>query len=100
MQALKNYPWPGNVRELENAIERAFILSGEEIDLESLPTKVRSVAGADSAGSVEETALEAVEQRHILEILRSTNEDKVAAASLLGIDLSTLYRKLKRYEEQ
>lgn len=40
-----------------------------------------------------------MERRHVLETLRSTGEDKVAAAKILGIDLSTLYRKLKRYEE-
>jgi transcriptional regulator with PAS, ATPase and Fis domain len=43
--------------------------------------------------------LEETERRYILEILKSVNEDKSAAAEILGIDLSTLYRKLKRYEE-
>ena len=102
MAALVNYDWPGNVRELENAIERAFILSGDEITIDDLPPKVRSVlAGAlpirDSDGL--RPSLEEVERRYILEVLRSVNNDKVQASHILGIDPSTLYRKLKRYEE-
>ena len=83
---------------MENSIERAFILSGDEIDVESLPPKIRSAA--DSTATIADaTSLEAVERRHILDTLASAHDDKVAAAKLLGIDLSTLYRKLKRYEE-
>lgn len=102
LSALVNYSWQGNIRELQNAIERAFILSGEEIDLESLPTRIRQSA----AGSFElrdpnngRLPLEEVERRYIMEILQSVNQDKTLAAEILGIDLSTLYRKLKRYEE-
>lgn len=102
MSALVNYDWPGNVRELENAIERAFILSGEEISIDSLPAKVRkgsvhSFQTHDGDGF--RPTLEEVERRYVREILGSVNEDKVSAAKILGIDLSTLYRKLKRYEE-
>jgi DNA-binding NtrC family response regulator len=96
MNALRSYDWPGNVREMENCIERAFILSGDAIDMESLPPKVRQATGPST--STDSTSLESVERRHILDTLASTNEDKVEAARLLGIDLSTLYRKLKRYE--
>ena len=102
MSALVGYNWQGNVRELQNAIERAFILSGEEIDLESLPPKIK----INSAGSFEmrdpeglRPTLEEMERRYILEILKSVGDDKTAAAEILGIDLSTLYRKLKRFEE-
>jgi DNA-binding NtrC family response regulator len=97
MNAFRSYGWPGNVREMENCIERAFILSGDEIDLDSLPAKVRSSTGGPPAA--DSASLESVERRHILDTLASANDDKVAAAKLLGIDLSTLYRKLKRYEE-
>lgn len=99
MNALCNYAWPGNVRELENTIERAFILSGDEIDIESLPAKIRNAAGSAIPASGEQSTLEAVERRFVLETLQSASDDKVAAAKILGIDLSTLYRKLKRYEE-
>lgn len=102
MSALVNYEWRGNIRELENAIERAFILSGDEIDLESLSAKIS--AGSAGAAEVRDTAnfrptLEETERRYISEIMRATGDDKAQAAHILGIDLSTLYRKLKRYED-
>lgn len=102
MSALVNYAWQGNVRELQNAIERAFILSGEKIDTESLPAKITNNSAnlfdiRDPAGVYR--TLEETERRYILEILTSVNEDKAQAANILGIDLSTLYRKLRRYEE-
>jgi DNA-binding NtrC family response regulator len=101
MSALINYNWPGNVRELQNAVERAFTLSGEAIDLDSLPPRVRDAAG--QAPAVRDPdglrpTLEEVERRHILDTLASVNQDKARAANILGIDLSTLYRKLKRYD--
>ncbi|MDQ3749499.1 MAG: sigma-54 dependent transcriptional regulator, partial [Acidobacteriota bacterium] len=102
MSALVNYHWQGNVRELENAIERAFILSNDEIELENLPPKIKSGAANNFEMRDPEgfrPTLEETERRYILEILKSVSEDKTAAAEILGIDLSTLYRKLKRYEE-
>jgi len=102
MEALANYEWPGNVRELENAIERAYILSGGEIDIESLPQKLREKAGRAFRTRDEEgfrPTLEELERRYLMEVLGSVGEDKTKAAHILGIDLSTLYRKLKRYEE-
>ena len=102
ISALANYNWPGNIRELENAIERAFILSGEEIDLESLPPKVRNSASRSFHTRDDENfrpTLEEMERRYLMDVLGSVGEDKSKAAHILGIDLSTLYRKLKRYEE-
>ncbi len=102
MAALANYAWPGNVRELENAIERAFILSGEDIDIDSLPQKVRDRSERSFRTRDNESfrpTLEEMERRYLIEVLNSVGEDKVKAANILGIDLSTLYRKLKRYEE-
>ncbi|MGB9180236.1 MAG: sigma-54 dependent transcriptional regulator [Pyrinomonadaceae bacterium] len=102
MSALINYGWPGNVRELQNAVERAFTLSGEQIDLDSLPPRVRDVA-THSATPMRDPdglrpTLEEIERRHIFETMASVNQDKARAANILGIDLSTLYRKLKRYD--
>jgi DNA-binding NtrC family response regulator len=102
MTALVNYNWQGNVRELQNAIERAFILSGDEIDVESLPPRIKQ--SAHQAFEMRDPdglrpTLEEVERRYILEILKTVDQDKGRAAEILGIDLSTLYRKLKRYEE-
>ena len=99
MNALRSHSWPGNVREMENSLERAFILSGDEIGLADLPNKVQEAAGRSAQSAQEDSSLEAMERRYILDTLSSTDGDKVAASQKLGIDLSTLYRKLKRYEE-
>jgi DNA-binding NtrC family response regulator len=100
MSALINYSWPGNVRELQNAIERAFTLSNDEIDLDSLPPRVRDAANSTPMRDPDglRPTLEEIERRHIFETLASVNQDKARAANILGIDLSTLYRKLKRYD--
>ena len=102
MSALLNYEWRGNVRELENAIERSFILSNDEIELENLPPKIKSGAAHNYEMRDPEglrPTLEEMERRYIREIMTAVEDDKTAAAEILGIDLSTLYRKLKRYEE-
>ena len=99
MSALRSYDWPGNVRELENAVERAFILSGDEIAIDDLPQRVRRSIAPGEWNDNGRPSLEEVERRYVFETLESTGHDKVAAAKILGIDLSTLYRKLKRYEE-
>lgn len=103
MAALINYNWQGNIRELQNAVERAFILSGEEIDLESLLPRIKQNTDPAAFGMRDpeglRPTLEEVERRYVLEILKTVNQDKALAANILGIDLSTLYRKLKRYDE-
>jgi len=102
MQMLLNYSWQGNIRELQNAVERAFFLSDEEILPENLPAKIRN--GSQNTFEIRDPegirpTLEEIERKYILEILENTNDDKSLAANILGIDLSTLYRKLKKYEE-
>ena len=102
ISAIVNYGWPGNVRELENAIERAFILSGDEINLDALPAKLQvSANGSYEIRDMEgfRMTLEEMERRYVIEILQASDGDKAKAANILGVDLSTLYRKLKRYEE-
>ncbi len=101
MAALQRYDWPGNVRELENALERAAILSsgGEEISVNALPRRITS---PDPAPLVSERAptnptLELVERAYILWVLEAEGGNKAKAAEVLGIDPSTLYRKLNRY---
>jgi DNA-binding NtrC family response regulator len=101
MSALINYPWNGNVRELQNSIERAFILSNESIVLSDLPPKI--AASADGTFEIRDPqglrlTLDDMEHRYIREILQSVDQEKADAAEILGIDLSTLYRKLKRYD--
>src|SRR6185369_8158858 len=98
LAALAGYAWPGNVRELMNAVERAVALSDGVVLVEHLPERVRSGARAtnDPDGAV--LTLEEVERRHVVAVLERTGGNKTRAAELLGIDLSTLYRKLRRYD--
>jgi DNA-binding NtrC family response regulator len=99
--ALQRYDWPGNVRELENALERAAILSsGAAIGLEALPGQVREPAPAPliSERPAANPTLELVERAYILWVLQVEGGNKARAAEALGIDPSTLYRKLSRYE--
>jgi transcriptional regulator with PAS, ATPase and Fis domain len=85
------------VRELQNAIERSVTLSDERIERSHLPQKVIESAPAPLDRTDQLLTLEELERRHILGTLQRVADDKAAAAALLGIDLSTLYRKLKRY---
>ncbi|SPD73197.1 Acetoacetate metabolism regulatory protein AtoC [uncultured Desulfobacterium sp.] len=97
MNALLNYNWPGNVRQLENAIERAFVLGvGESIELTDLPSEVREFAEAPRRMGA---TLNLKENEIILikESLDKTGGNKAKAADLLGINLTTLYRKIKKY---
>jgi DNA-binding NtrC family response regulator len=100
IETLVHYNWPGNVRELENALERAIILTpGEEIDRASLPERVTQRVSeplvADRAPA--NPTMEAVERAYIMWVLQSEGGNKSRAAEVLGIDPSTLYRKLSRY---
>ncbi len=100
LKIFRVYTWPGNVRELENIIERAFALeTGEIIQTSNLPEYVRHQTGAviRDLGAVPLRSLEEIEREAIERTLRATHGDKNQAAQILGIDRSTLYRKMKRY---
>jgi len=100
LAVLMDYGWPGNVRELENALERAVILSsGDEIGPDSLPERIseRRIEPLVSNRTPPNPTLEAVERAYIMWVLQSENGNKSRAAEALGIDPSTLYRKLTRY---
>jgi len=95
LEHLERYEWPGNVRELQHAIQRAVILStGEEIHADDLPADVRGgqTPVAPASGSLEE-----VERLHIIATLRQVGGHRAKAATLLGIDPKTLYRKILGY---
>ncbi|MEJ2183205.1 MAG: sigma-54 dependent transcriptional regulator [Nitrospirota bacterium] len=95
MQTILEYPWFGNVRELRNAMERAVVLStGEKIYVEDLPEKVRTYQAAHAAGLKD--ALNYYERKLILERLAHHDWNKDETARELGIDLATLYRKMKK----
>jgi two-component system response regulator HydG len=103
--SLKRYDWPGNVRELQNTVERALILSHgpriapTDIQLSALGTGVNDSAENEKTVEVfRPIALEIIEREHILAMLDWTSGNKSQAAQMLGIERSTLDRKLKRYD--
>lgn len=103
-ERLVAYDWPGNVRELENSIERAVALAHtDEILPDDLPDRVRRVASSASPGeeltnSTELVTLDEMERRYILRVIRQVGGSKKVAAQVLGLDRSTLYRKLERWK--
>ena len=100
LQVLTEYDWPGNVRELQNALERAAVVAaGDRIMPAALPDRVRE-APAPRVGALEappNPTMEVVERAYILWVLQSEGGNKTRTAEVLGIDPSTLYRKLNRY---
>jgi transcriptional regulator with PAS, ATPase and Fis domain len=101
LSALQHYDWPGNVRELENALERAAILTRDAtISIDALPARIVEPAPAPliSERPAANPTLELVERAYILWVLQAEGGNKARAAEVLGIDPSTLYRKLSRYE--
>jgi Nif-specific regulatory protein len=106
MEEMLRYRWPGNVRELKNVIERAVVLArGEFIDDDDLVLSAITTAGDTETGmeairshAFEPASLADVERDHILATLQSTSWNKSKAANILGIERSTLDRKIRRYE--
>lgn len=100
LAALQSHPWPGNVRELQNAVERAVLLGKHPRILpEDLPRDVAVVAPAptrSTSGRTLKQALEAPERQIILETLREQRGNRNATAAQLGINRTTLYKKMKR----
>jgi two-component system response regulator HydG len=100
LDALRSYAWPGNVRELENALERAVILTpGDTIDVGVFPERI-TAHEPERLVDVRPTAnptLDTIERAYILWVLENEQGNKTRAAEKLGIDPSTLHRKLARY---
>ena len=104
-QAMQKYNWPGNVRELRNCVERAFVLANgplaepEDLALSYLqiPGQPARDAALSGANPYEEKTIEELEQHHIEATLEYTDGQKNRAATILGIERSTLDRKLKKF---
>ncbi len=98
---LRKYNWPGNVRELQNVLERAVLL-GRTITLEpkDFPQKLAAAPGVTPVDSASPTnpTLESIEKAYIYWVLNQTDWNKSKAADILGIDNSTLYRKINKYK--
>lgn len=92
---LINHSWPGNVRELENTIERAVVITEtDEIQKKDLPIDI-----ATHYNDVRKFwSLESIEREHILKVLGLVRGNKSKASRLLGLDVTTLWRKLKKYD--
>jgi two-component system response regulator HydG len=98
LKLLETLPWPGNVRELGNLIERLIVTtSGATIDVDAVRAALGPVAPSDPVQSLvaSRVSLDALERRYIAGVLRHTQGNKARAAEILGIDLSTLYRREK-----
>ncbi|MBI2479060.1 MAG: sigma-54-dependent Fis family transcriptional regulator, partial [Planctomycetia bacterium] len=104
MELLERYRWPGNIRELKNVIERAVLLAqGEYLDTGDLT--LSNLATASESGEIvlpgrnpyEPASLADIERHHIETTLKSTEWNKSKTSEILGIERSTLDRKIKRY---
>lgn len=98
LERLRLHGWPGNVRELRNVVERSLIMAeGTVLRAADLPLEMqRSDASGRPAGG-EALDLASVEREHIARVLRRTGGNKTRTAALLGIGLTTLYRKIEEY---
>jgi len=101
-ERLLSYSWPGNIRELRNCVERAVALARfDELMVEDLPEQIRQyktshvlVAADDPEALV---TLGEVEKRYVQRVMEAVRGNKRQAARILGLDRTTLYRKLEKY---
>ena len=103
IEAMQDYAWPGNIRELENVVQRATLLTKSPIiGLDLLPTSILSNVSRGSStasivpGQTLREALEGPERQIILDVLRANRFSRNLTANQLGINRTTLYKKMKR----
>jgi len=102
MKVMMNYPWPGNVRELENAVEHGIICAqGKSVGPESLPQHIQDFPLQQSSESDDHAILQnsndTQQRKEIERALHETHGNKARAAELLGIDRSTLWRRIQKF---
>ncbi len=100
VSAMQRYNWPGNVRELQNVVERAVLLGrGSQVTLDDLPTQItlgQAAVAEPLTGKALKDAMEGPERAIILEVLELNHWNRNATADALGINRTTLYKKMKR----
>ncbi len=96
---LQKYDWPGNIRELENAIEHAFVVCPTDvIETEHLPERIwNALSNDDYQNHSEKSPLKNAEKNLILGILKKNKGNRKKTAKELGIDKTTLWRKMKKF---
>ena len=97
---LEEYEWPGNIRELENTIEHCFVLcNGEIIQVEHLPKRIKSFVNTEMEKPSLSKAnnFKDVEKELIISVLNQNNWNRTKSAKELGVDASTLWRKMKKH---
>ena len=102
LSALMRHSWPGNGRELENVVQRMIIVApGEILDVDSVPADLLDPAAGGRGTSLDHLSpqsLDEVEAHFIAKTLRENQGNRAATAAVLGIDKSTLWRKIKRHK--
>ena len=101
LRRLKAYDWPGNIRELENVLEHAFVMChGDIIDTDHLPDRFLKspLPNGEDDSSTGETPLKYAEKAIINQLLEKYRGHRGKTAEALGIDKSTLWRKMKKYD--
>jgi len=102
LDAVMVYDWPGNVRELQNALEHAVVMTkSDTIEPGALPERItrQRTEPLVAERASPNPSLDIIERAYIMWVLQAEGGNKTRAAEVLGIDPSTLYRKLSRYEE-
>lgn len=101
-EKLLYYNWPGNVRELRNTIERAVVLTKfDNLTLEDLPENIKNYKSQYNLNNIhneELITLDELEKRYISSVLKSCKNNYSKVSKILGIDRTTLYRKIKQYK--
>ena len=98
IELLQQHQWNGNIRELKNVIERSIILCDDKLTVEDLPLELQNRNSKSSqTKTLSAFELASAEKLHIQKVMNYTNGNKTKTADLLGIALTTLYRKLSEY---